>query len=93
VTDERGSWKWSVSLYGSCAGGTWSKGLFTEDPEGFIKEDSGDGHFSTLQCGPSIRASERQMKEGSRNGASLCMAAVPVDPGGRAPFLGTLKDK
>jgi hypothetical protein len=31
---------------GSCASGTWSKGLFTEDPKGFIKEGSGDGHLS-----------------------------------------------
>jgi hypothetical protein len=32
------------------------------------------------------------MKEGSRNGASLSEGAPWEGPGGRAPFLGTLKD-
>jgi len=36
---------------------------------------------------------ERQMKEGSENGASLCMAPLTgILMGGGCPLLGTLKD-
>jgi hypothetical protein len=35
-----------LSLYGDCARGTWREGSFTGDPEGYTKEDSGDGHLS-----------------------------------------------
>jgi hypothetical protein len=35
---------------------------------------------------------ERWMKEGSGSGASLSEAALWEEPGGRAPWLGTLKD-
>jgi len=51
--------------------------LFTEDPEGFIKEGSGDGHLciraplGNLQWGPMTGDSEREMKDGCRNGSSL----------------------
>jgi len=26
--------------------GTWKEGFFTEDPEGYLKEGSGNGHLS-----------------------------------------------
>jgi hypothetical protein len=35
-----------LSLYGGCARGTWREVSFTENPEGYIKKDSRDGHFS-----------------------------------------------
>ena len=35
-----------VSLRGSCVRGTWMEGSFTGDPEGYVKEGSGEGHLS-----------------------------------------------
>jgi hypothetical protein len=36
---------------------------------------------------------ERQFKDGYGNGASLSIGSLQGKPGGRAPLLGTLKDK
>jgi hypothetical protein len=38
----------SLYLHGSSARGTWRKRSFTGDPEGYIKEGSGNGHLSPL---------------------------------------------
>jgi hypothetical protein len=68
-------WKWSVSLYGSCVRDTWWGDSFTEDPEGYITEGSGNGHLSiwallrNLVGGSFPEDFQRQMKEGSGNGA------------------------
>jgi len=45
-TDERGLWKWSVSLYGSSVSGTWKKQSSTGSPKEHVKEGSGDKHLS-----------------------------------------------
>jgi len=42
---KRGLCHWTVSLYGGSARGTWGESSFTGDPEGYIKEGSGDGNF------------------------------------------------
>ena len=46
--DEGGLWKQSVSLYGISAKGTWRKGSFTGDSEGYVKERSGNRQLSLL---------------------------------------------
>jgi hypothetical protein len=33
-------------LYGSSVRRTWRQGFFTGDPEGYVKEGYGNGHFS-----------------------------------------------
>jgi len=43
---EGGLWKWSPCLYGSSVRGTWRGCSFTGDPEGYVKEGSGNGHLS-----------------------------------------------
>jgi len=43
VIVEGGLRKWSISLYGSSVRGTWRRGSFAVDPEGYVKEGSGDG--------------------------------------------------
>ena len=35
-----------LSLYGHSLKGTWGGGSLVGDPEGFVEEDSGDGHLS-----------------------------------------------
>jgi hypothetical protein len=37
-----------ASLYGRSVRGTWSEGPFTRDPEGYVKEGSGNRHLSPL---------------------------------------------
>jgi hypothetical protein len=44
--DGGGFCKQSVSLCGSSVRGTWRKGSFTGDPEGYVKEGSGNGRLS-----------------------------------------------
>jgi hypothetical protein len=41
-----GLWKRSISLYGNSARGTWRKGSFNGDPEGYVKEGYENGHLS-----------------------------------------------
>jgi hypothetical protein len=35
-----------LPLYGSSVRGTWRDASSTEDPEGYVKEESGSGHLS-----------------------------------------------
>jgi hypothetical protein len=62
------------------------------------KEGSGDGHLSpqgprwgNLEGGFFTRDFERQVKEGSGDGASLSVGALRGEPGRVAPLLGTYK--
>jgi len=43
---KRRLWKWNVSLHWSSVRGARREGSFIGDPEGYIKEGSGDGHLS-----------------------------------------------
>jgi hypothetical protein len=46
IDSKRGLWKWRVSLNGSSVRGTWREGSFTGDPEGYVKDGSGNEHLS-----------------------------------------------
>jgi len=48
---QRGLCKWSIFLCGSSVRGTWMEDSFTGDPEGCVKEGSGNGSPS-LHRGP-----------------------------------------
>jgi len=39
-------WKWGIFLYGRSVKGTWTGGSFAGDPQGYVKEGTGNGHFS-----------------------------------------------
>jgi len=43
---KRWLWKHSSCLYGGPVRGMWREGFFTGDPEGYVKEGSGNGHPS-----------------------------------------------
>jgi hypothetical protein len=43
---ERGLWEWGISLYGHSVKGTWRRGSFTGDPEGYVEEGYGGRHLS-----------------------------------------------
>jgi hypothetical protein len=46
--DEGGLLTQTGSLYENCARRTWREGSFTEDPEEYVKESSGNWHLSPL---------------------------------------------
>ena len=47
-TKEGSGHRASLSVYWSSTRGTWRNGSFIGDPEGYVKEGSGNGHLSPL---------------------------------------------
>ena len=83
------------ALSGECGGG----GVLCWGPCRLWKESSGDEHLSSCRLswatwsGLVYRGLWELVERDSGGGVSLSMVALWREPGGRAPLLGTLKDR